>query len=472
MVLKRPLDVYDSPVSPPRGPKRRQVSCSLPPSSPFTSASSLFAIPSTPRSLRNWTVPSDSPSNPFGHIQRLTAATKLPRPTSYSKHLPLRFQLVRPDGINDGRSHANKDGVYRVVQVPLNYTLGHLLKLIKFVFQPAKEKEMGGAYNFRRAVRYASLPLHSNRRVPSSSKGKDPALDFDPEPGHLFEIQKDIIMSRPGEIKSGKTWVKASTARDPYHYPGNGADVGLLDAEDGEDENWQWEAEEDFKLSQLWAPGDPEKGIIYHHDSTIQIHITINTKKIPSRKGVSNKPFLFLTFGSLDLFTPPSTTSSIILTSIDPVRWNGLYAFEVFLRAEAERERLECGEEDLLDVDAEGELDPDISSSTLPLCASIGSSPQSQTSSVFSIYPSSASSAITPFPASPARKRRVDYANKRMSELAKKVRKGSNPSDSDDDKKKEEEVDELGDNNDDEDPAASEKPSDWDPFGPDEDEIC
>jgi hypothetical protein len=58
-----------------------------------------------------------------------------------------------------------------------------------------------------------------------------------------------------------------------------------------------------------------------------------------------------------------------------------------------------------------------------------------------------------------------------MSELAKKVRKGSNPLDSDDDKK-EEEVDELADDDDDEDPAGSEKPSDWDPFGPDEAEIC
>ncbi|OJA10087.1 hypothetical protein AZE42_07286 [Rhizopogon vesiculosus] len=208
MVLKRPLDVHNSPVSPPRGPKRRQVSRSLPPSSPFTSASSLF---------------------------RLTAATKLPRPTSYSKYLSLRFQLVRPDSINDRRSHANNDGVYRVVQVPLNYTLGYLLKLIKFVFQLAKEKEMGGAYNFRRAIQYASLLLHSNRWVPSSSKGQNTALD----PGHLYEVQKDIVMLCLGEIKSGKIWVKASAARDPYHYAGNGVEACLLDTEDGEEETWQ-----------------------------------------------------------------------------------------------------------------------------------------------------------------------------------------------------------------------------------------
>jgi hypothetical protein len=262
MVLKRPLDVHDSPVSPTRGPKRRQLSRPLPPSSPFTSTSSLLATPSTPCSIRNWTVPSDSPANPFGRIQRLTATTTLPRPTSYSKHLPLRFQLVRPDG--DGRSNANKDGVYRIVQVPLSYTLGHLRKLIKFVFQPANEKEMGGLYNFRCAARHSSISLRPRRPAPSASKGKEPALDFDPEPGHLFEVQKCVVTSRPGEIQSGKTWVKASTARDPYHYPGNGAEGSLLNAEDGEDESWQWEAEEDFKLSQLWAPGgDLEKGIVY-----------------------------------------------------------------------------------------------------------------------------------------------------------------------------------------------------------------
>lgn len=41
-----------------------------------------------------------------------------------------------------------------------------------------------------------------------------------------------------------------------------------------------------------------------------------------------------------------------------------------------------------------------------------------------------------------------------------------------DDDEKEGEVDELVDDVFDEDPAASEKPSDWDPFGPDEAEIC
>ena len=93
-----------------------------------------------------------------------------------------------------------------------------------------------------------------------------------------------------------------------------------------------------------------------------QIHITLNTKKIQSRKGVGNKPFLFLAFGSLDLFAPPSQTSLIILTGFEITRWNGLFAFENFLKAEAEQERLERGEEeeDILDVDAERDVDLDL----------------------------------------------------------------------------------------------------------------
>jgi hypothetical protein len=98
-----------------------------------------------------------------------------------------------------------------------------------------------------------------------------------------------------------------------------------------------------------------------------RIHITLNTKKIQSRKGVGNKPFLFLSFGSVDLFALPSATSSIILTGITPVRWNGLFAFDKFLQAEAERERLEYGDvtEELPDADT-GELDPDLVSSLSP----------------------------------------------------------------------------------------------------------
>jgi hypothetical protein len=76
-----------------------------------------------------------------------------------------------------------------------------------------------------------------------------------------------------------------------------------------------------------------------------------------------------MAWGSIDLFAPPSATSSIILTGIEVTRWNGILAFERFLKAEEEQERLErgMGEEELLDIDAEGQVDPDIVCSFLCL---------------------------------------------------------------------------------------------------------
>jgi len=66
-----------------------------------------------------------------------------------------------------------------------------------------------------------------------------------------------------------------------------------------------------------------------------------------------------MAWGSIDLFAPPSAASSIILTGIEVTRWNGILAFEKFLKAEEEQERLERGVEEE-DADAEGEVDPDI----------------------------------------------------------------------------------------------------------------
>jgi hypothetical protein len=73
-----------------------------------------------------------------------------------------------------------------------------------------------------------------------------------------------------------------------------------------------------------------------------------------------------MAWGSIDLFAPPSAASSIILTGIEVTRWNGILAFEKFLKAEEEQERLERGVEEE-DADAEGEVDPDIVCSFLRL---------------------------------------------------------------------------------------------------------
>ncbi|KAH7924393.1 hypothetical protein BV22DRAFT_1035206, partial [Leucogyrophana mollusca] len=315
MSLKRPLDIDDRPVSssPPRGPKRRQLAeSSLPPSSPFASSSSVFATPRTPCT---WVVPSDSPTNPFGRIRRLTQSTTLPYRTPFSKHLALRFQLVRPgaDANGNGRN-VNRDGVYRILQVPLSYTLGHLRRLLAYAFHPSAQDDIVEPYNLRRSSKRLS-GRGSNvitSDIPSSDKGKEPSPAR--ETGHLFEVHRRVVMHsnsrRAGEIKEAQTWIKSSTAQDPYHYPGNASHLSedTLWDDNEEGENWRWEAEEDFTLGQAWPKGgDLSRGITYHHDSSTQVHITINTKKVMSRKGVGNKPFMFQAYGSVDLDSPDDT---------------------------------------------------------------------------------------------------------------------------------------------------------------------
>ncbi|KAL4073590.1 hypothetical protein J3A83DRAFT_4370862 [Scleroderma citrinum] len=435
MPLKRTLN---SPTTqtPRRGPKRRHLCSSLPPSSPCPSSSSL-ATPRTPA----WTVPADSPTNPFGRIRRLTHGTTLPPPTSYSKHLPLRFQFIHPRA--DGRD-SKRDGVYRVVQVPLNYTLAHLRKLLIYVFDPAKDNEITVPYNLRRPLNRLSRTLSSDR-----GKGKELATPSDLI-GHLFEVQKRVEIGQDGVIKQGHTWVKSSTTRDPYHYPGNDLQDTLF--LDDESDQWRWEAEEDVQLVKVWPKGgDLARAIIYHHDAHTQIHITVNTMKIPPRKGVGNTPFLFLAYGSLSLSNPDGT---LRLGTVETTRWNRIGAYDRFLKNEADNDRAaNQADDDDSDEDAEGEVDPDVSSATLPIYG-LDSSP---------FVASDSSNPVTPFPAEPSLRRRVDYENRRILKLTKASMKDAGLSDEEDD------VDELA--NDDVDPAWKEKPSDWDPFQ-DGDEIC
>lgn len=255
MPQKRARDEPASALShtPARSPKRRQLAGSLPPSSPIPSSSSVFTTPRTP--AYNWKAPADSPTNPFGRIRRLTQGTTLPRPTSFSKHLPLRFQFIHPRV--DGRE-IDRDGIYRIIQVPLNYTLAHLRKLIKYVFDPATEAEIAEQYSLRRS---------SRRTSSASSSGKGKQVELEDPVGHLFEIQRKIKMAGAGQIKEAQTLVKASTTRDPYHYPGNDSEDSLWLDDDGAGEEWKWEAEEDFTLSKVWPKGgDLARGICYVSD--------------------------------------------------------------------------------------------------------------------------------------------------------------------------------------------------------------
>jgi hypothetical protein len=139
-------------------------------------------------------------------------------------------------------------GVFRVVQVPLNYTFFHLRCLLGFLFG-------GGCF-------------------------------VESEDRHLFEVKKRVIIYnqtyKPCQIKSGVTLFKLSTARDPCRYRPEDDEVVLEDIDDnakeGEEDDseaeksdvseeggeWIWAAEEDFTLAHAWPRGgDFGRGIIY-----------------------------------------------------------------------------------------------------------------------------------------------------------------------------------------------------------------
>ncbi|KAF5383152.1 hypothetical protein D9615_004961 [Tricholomella constricta] len=261
--------------------KRRMISV---PHTPLPTRLS-FPTPQTPFTGTPYpSRPLDSPTNPVGRKRTKVLAHSLPAPTSFSKHLPLRFQFVRP-GVSP-----RMGGIYRIVQVPLSYTFVQLRCLIAFLF--------GGGYADEQEDR------------------------------HLFELKKKIVMYaqtyKPGQIRSGYTANRLSSARDPCRYrpevdedslwdddesakpKGEVEDVASEDTDEGEgegeDPGWTWELEEEYTLGHAWSRGgDLTRGIIYHHNKTTAVHITLNTSSLPRRSGISNAPYLFQARGRVRL---------------------------------------------------------------------------------------------------------------------------------------------------------------------------
>jgi hypothetical protein len=236
---KRRFLELSSPSSSPI-PKRRHLAILLP-SSPSTNDD----IPHTPYALYR-SIPSDSPTNPFGRKPSLKLT--LPHQTPFSKHLAFRFQFIR-----DGAQRKDREGVYRIAQVPLNYTFRHLHKLLYFLFDGPV------------------APSTTTNSVSAKRKRKDGKQE---EFGHLFEAQKSVVVyslaHKPGQIKSGRTWAKLSSVRDPYRYREDEAserDDNDVDS-DGDNKSeiaeWKWEAEEDLTLAHVWPHGpDLSKAIVY-----------------------------------------------------------------------------------------------------------------------------------------------------------------------------------------------------------------
>lgn len=259
---KRPRDSHDTPESssPPTRRPRLAVSSPLRPST-----STLFSTPhgsSSPYVIRTpYSAPTDSPSNPFG-LKRSLYALDLPKVSSFSRHTPIRMQLV----VDGDTARRTRGGVHRVVQIPNNYTFRHLHKLILFLFA-------------------------SDIDTPSS-KGKARATSTSTPTwgGHYFQVIKHVSLypesKHPGVMKpDGHTYAKLSSVRDRKLFrdlcdpsPSSAFNTTTEDAslpamlededadanEDGERGEWTWEAEDDFTIGHVWPRGpEIDRGIIY-----------------------------------------------------------------------------------------------------------------------------------------------------------------------------------------------------------------
>ncbi|KAJ7931226.1 hypothetical protein B0H13DRAFT_2651573 [Mycena leptocephala] len=292
MTPKHPLRSSSPSSEPPR--KRRHTTGV--PSSPFS-----FSYPYISSSSPYPTGPSDSPSNPFGRTRTWNLLQALPPPTSFSKHLPLRFQYVKR-----GVPRETLEGIYRVVQVPQSYTLVHLRSLIGFLF--------GGAYG---------------QRPPDPEE--DEAI-----PGHVFELKDALSVYpssyKPGQIMCGTTWVHSSSVLDPYlYYPDWESDdepgpKAHDNQEEDVDDERKWTAEEDLTVAHVWPEGgDTKRGIVYKHAPNLQIHITINTTTIESRRGKGNLPHVFTACGLVYLDDPAEEDNleeEDRTAMLDPDNWN------------------------------------------------------------------------------------------------------------------------------------------------------
>lgn len=287
-MLKRARDLYDTPCSstPPHPPSKR-AHTELTDSSPLAARSrSTFSTPFSYYSPRTpFSVPSDSPTNPFG-LNRSLAALGLPPKTSFSKHITLRFQLIehctttRP--IRPRR--VEKGGIYRVVQVPTNYSFRHLHKLILFLFASDIERLHKPRPAIPITARDRRVAAKNSARAVTREPGvssSDPSSShpsLEKWQGHSFEVLKQINIhsecTKPGIIKEGVTCAKLSSVRERRLFrdlfessatalQASSSDIDEPD-DDEEQSGWSWEAEDDYTLSYVWPRGPTlDKGIIY-----------------------------------------------------------------------------------------------------------------------------------------------------------------------------------------------------------------
>ncbi|KAJ7054366.1 hypothetical protein C8F01DRAFT_488225 [Mycena amicta] len=301
----------------------------------------LFPLP--PPSLPRYGLhPRDSPSNPFGRSRAWKLMQDLPPSTPVAKHVSLRFQYVRRGMRKDQK--APTEGIYRLVQVPPNYTLVHVRCLIWWLFGG-----MVGVSPPEPGVSTAHLNPHPD--IVAQTKE-------DEEAPYKFEMKHDVLMYssmfRPGQIKTGTTWAVASGLLDPYLYtpdPETDDDDDEEDEEDRrekdmaaeedavaaiEDDARRWMAEEDVTIGHVWPEGnDTSRGIIYTHNPLLQVHITSTTEpvSVERRRRKCRDPFVFKAVGNAYLDPPFATLTGKLPAEKhafefkDEELWNGEDAF-------------------------------------------------------------------------------------------------------------------------------------------------
>lgn len=147
---------------------------------------------------------------------------------------------------------------------------------------------------------------------------------------HSFEVLHDIQFykgnHRPGVIKPGSGHIRAKLSSESeraffaHLFEDDPSEsVHIINKHDVEQEGWSWEPEDEYVLRDVWSKGlDLTRGIIYvrvfssstlciltinihpeqHHAPGIEVHITLNTARLPRRKGSGNTPYVFRARGA------------------------------------------------------------------------------------------------------------------------------------------------------------------------------
>ncbi|KAI5888604.1 uncharacterized protein SCHCODRAFT_02637192 [Schizophyllum commune H4-8] len=302
--------------------KRRATSVPCTPQKPRPQRASYVPRPSLDFSGLPET-PLDSPGNPLGRHHVVKLSRRLPDPSSFGKHVVLRMQLVV-------HSAKRVHPVYRIVQLPLNYTFTHLRALIAYLF--------GGPHDG---------DDHSGGR-------------------HVFEVKRDVVMhskKRPGEIFSAVTTVKLSGSKHPFTHQDE-EKVFDDDEDELQEDDTRWEGEEDFTIAQVFPMGlnssdavkdSLTRAIVWKSNTNpaVQLHLTINTEAVKTRRGKGNAPFVFRSHGQTSLLARNDlgdyddveedaggdTETDEEGDETDPMiaRWNREGAFEKFFRRRAIR---------------------------------------------------------------------------------------------------------------------------------------